>query len=84
MVFLLRVSGKRTLTKMNAFDFVVTLALGSILASVAFNQNIPLINGATAIFLFIGFHFPLRWLALTKKTVKTLITSSIGFQDWIV
>ncbi|WP_194972466.1 DUF421 domain-containing protein [Aquiflexum lacus] len=76
MVFLLRVSGKRTLAKMNAFDFVVTVALGSIMASVALNKNIPLSNGVTAIFLFIGFQFILTWLAVRIKAVKTLITSS--------
>jgi uncharacterized membrane protein YcaP (DUF421 family) len=30
----LRVSGKRTLAKLNAFDFVVTVALGSTLATI--------------------------------------------------
>ena len=34
LVVMLRVSGKRTLSKMNAFDFVVTVALGSTLATV--------------------------------------------------
>ena len=29
LVLLLRVSGNRTLSKLNAFDFVVTIALGS-------------------------------------------------------
>lgn len=33
IVFVLRLSGKRTLSKMNAFDFIVTVALGSILAN---------------------------------------------------
>lgn len=75
MVFLLRVSGKRTLSKMNAFDFVVTIALGSVLASVALNQNIPLADGVTAILLFIGFQFLLTWLSVRVKAVKTLITS---------
>lgn len=28
LILFLRVSGKRTLSKMNAFDFVVTVALG--------------------------------------------------------
>ena len=28
LVFLLRITGKRTLSKMNAFDLVVTVALG--------------------------------------------------------
>jgi uncharacterized membrane protein YcaP (DUF421 family) len=34
LVLLLRISGKRTLSKLNAFDLVVTVALGSILATV--------------------------------------------------
>ncbi|WP_251130173.1 hypothetical protein [Exiguobacterium sp. s141] len=33
IILILRVSGKRTLAKMNAFDFIVTVALGSILAT---------------------------------------------------
>lgn len=32
LILVLRVSGKRTLTKMNAFDLVVTVAIGSTLA----------------------------------------------------
>ncbi|MEO1764122.1 MAG: DUF421 domain-containing protein, partial [Cyanobacteria bacterium J06629_18] len=32
-IILLRVSGKRTLSKWNSFDFIVTIAFGSILAS---------------------------------------------------
>lgn len=75
MVFLLRISGKRTLAKMNAFDFVITVALGSTLSSVALNKNIPLANGITAIFLFIGLQFLLTWLAVRIKAFKTLITS---------
>ena len=34
IVFMLRVSGKRTLAKWNSFDFVVTIAFGSVLASI--------------------------------------------------
>lgn len=75
LVFILKFSGKRTLAKMNAFDFVVTIALGSILASVVLNQNIPLANGVATILLFIGFQFILTWLAVRVKKVKTLITS---------
>lgn len=75
MVFLLRISGKRTLSKMNAFDFVVTVALGSVLANVALNPNIPFANGVIAILLFIGFQFLFTWLSVRIKAVKTLITS---------
>lgn len=75
MVFLLRISGKRTLSKMNAFDFVVTIALGSTLAGVALNQSIPLANGMTAIGLFIGFQFMFTWMSVRIKKLKTIITS---------
>ena len=42
MIFFLRISGKRTLSKMNAFDFVVTIALGSTLATVSLSKNVAL------------------------------------------
>jgi hypothetical protein len=38
LVLLLRISGKRTLGKLNAFDLVVTVALGSTLATSAAQQ----------------------------------------------
>ena len=38
LVAILRISGKRTLTKFNAFDFVVTVALGSTLATVLLSR----------------------------------------------
>jgi len=41
LVVFLRVSGKRTLSKMNSFDFVVTIALGSTLAATIVNTSIP-------------------------------------------
>ncbi|MCL6260931.1 DUF421 domain-containing protein [Aquiflexum sp. TKW24L] len=75
MVVLLRISGKRTLSKMNAFDFIVTIALGSTLSSVALNESIPLVNGITAILLFIGLQFLLTWLSVRVKVIKTIITA---------
>jgi uncharacterized membrane protein YcaP (DUF421 family) len=39
LVAILRISGKRTLTKFNAFDFVVTVALGSTLATVLLSKS---------------------------------------------
>ncbi|PZX51043.1 DUF421 domain-containing protein [Algoriphagus chordae] len=75
MVFLLRISGKRTLSKMNAFDFVVTIALGSCLASIALNKNITLIDGSLAISLFIIMQFIFTYLSVHIKGFRTLVTS---------
>jgi uncharacterized membrane protein YcaP (DUF421 family) len=48
LVAVLRVSGTRTLAKLNAFDFVVTIALGSTLATVVLSRDVPLIEALTA------------------------------------
>jgi len=49
VLLLLRASGKRTLSKLNAFDFVVTVALGSTLATVLLSDSVSLIDGVTAL-----------------------------------
>lgn len=40
LVFMLRVSGKRTLAKMNAFDLLVTVAIGSTLATIVLSKSV--------------------------------------------
>ncbi|WP_339752314.1 DUF421 domain-containing protein [Algoriphagus aquimarinus] len=76
MVFLLRISGKRTLSKMNAFDFVVTIALGSCLASISLNKNITLTDGVVAFSLFILMQFTFTYLSVHVKGFRSLITSN--------
>jgi hypothetical protein len=48
LILLLRLSGKRTLAKMNAFDLVVTVALGSTLATLLLSSRVTLLEGVTA------------------------------------
>jgi hypothetical protein len=45
LVLVLRVSGKRTLAKMNAFDLVVTVALGSTLATILLSADVSRVEG---------------------------------------
>ncbi len=42
LIVFLRMSGNRTLSKMNAFDLIVTVALGSTLATVLLSKDIAL------------------------------------------
>jgi uncharacterized membrane protein YcaP (DUF421 family) len=53
LVAFLRVSGKRTLAKLNAFDLVVTVALGSTLSSILLQESVALAEGALALALLI-------------------------------
>lgn len=57
LVLMLRVSGKRTLSKMNAFDLVVTVALGSTLATVLLSKDVSLVQGFVALSLLICMQF---------------------------
>src|SRR5690554_410328 len=48
IVVVLRLAGKRVLSKWNAFDFVVTVALGSSLATTILSNQTSLLQGITA------------------------------------
>lgn len=73
MVFLLRISGKRTLSKMNAFDFIVTIALGSTLATVLLSEDVALAEGILAFALLIFLQYIITWLSVRSSTVFQLI-----------
>ncbi len=73
LIIWLRVSGKRTLSKWNSFDFVVTIALGSILASALLTKSVSLVQTMVAIGLLVGFQFILTWLSVRSSIVQTLI-----------
>lgn len=61
MILCLRLSGKRTLTKLNAFDLVITLALGSTLSTVLLDKSISLGEGIVAFGLLILLQYVLTW-----------------------
>jgi uncharacterized membrane protein YcaP (DUF421 family) len=64
LVVTLRISGKRTLTKLNAFDLVVTIALGSILASVVLSKDIALAEGVLALVLLVLLQYAITWTSV--------------------
>ena len=70
---MLRISGKRTLSKWNAFDFVVTIALGSILASIVLSKDVSLADGFAALVLLVGLQFVITSLSVRFKRIKDLI-----------
>ncbi|HSP77811.1 MAG TPA: YetF domain-containing protein [Myxococcaceae bacterium] len=75
LVLLLRVSGKRTLSKLNAFDFVVTVALGSTLATILLSRDVALAEGVTAFALLIGLQFLITWLSVRSRRISALVKS---------
>jgi uncharacterized membrane protein YcaP (DUF421 family) len=73
LVLLLRISGKRTLSKLNAFDLVVTVALGSTLATVLLSKSVALAEGVVALCLLVLLQYGIAWLSVRAQLFEALI-----------
>ncbi|MGE0448848.1 MAG: DUF421 domain-containing protein [Vicinamibacterales bacterium] len=74
LIAFLRVSGKRTLAKMNAFDLVVTVALGSTLATIAITADVALAQGVVALALLIALQFAITWSSIRWPAIRKIVT----------
>jgi uncharacterized membrane protein YcaP (DUF421 family) len=75
LVLFLRISGKRTLAKLNAFDLVVTVALGSTLSAILLQESIALAEGAVALGLLILLQYGVTFLSVRSHGFARLIRS---------
>ena len=73
LIAFLRISGKRTLAKMNAFDLVVTVALGSTLATIILSKDVTLAEGVMAFALLIGLQYIITWSSVRSTRVSELV-----------
>lgn len=76
LVALLRVSGKRTLAQLNAFDFIVTVALGSTLATVILNSSVAWAEGALALGVLVVLQFVVAWVSVRVTWFRRSVTST--------
>lgn len=75
LVLFVRISGKRTLTKLNAFDLVVTVALGSVLATTALDGGVSLAQGLLALAMLIALQYAMTWGSVRSSRFRNLIKS---------
>lgn len=75
IVLFLRISGKRTLAKLNAFDLVVTVALGSTLSAILLQESIALAEGALALGLLIFMQFLVTYASVRSRRFARIIRS---------
>ncbi|SDK58134.1 DUF421 domain-containing protein [Microbulbifer yueqingensis] len=64
VVCLVRLSGKRSASQMNNFDWIVTVAIGSIVGSTIVIRDLPLAEGLSAVLALLAAQF-----MVTKATV---------------
>lgn len=73
LIILLRISGKRTLSKWNAFDFIVTVAFGSILGMILLAEDTSLIQGIVGFGLLVILQLTVSWLSVNSEQMQALI-----------
>jgi len=75
LIAMLRLSGKRTLAKMNAFDLVVTVALGSTLSTILVSRQVPLADGILALALLMALQFAVAWTSVRWSAFEHIVKS---------
>lgn len=75
LVIALRVSGKRTLSQLNAFDFILTVALGSTLATIFLSGTVSWLQGATALVVLIVLQYVVARVSSRWNRFRKIITA---------
>ncbi|MGB2918830.1 MAG: YetF domain-containing protein [Mycobacterium sp.] len=75
LIVVLRISGKRTLAKLNAFDLVVTVAVGSTLATILLNSDVSFTEGAAAFALLAALQFLAATVSSRVKAGRSVLTA---------
>ena len=76
LVLMLRISGKRTLSKMNVFDLIVTVALGSTLATILLSKDVALAEGLLALALLILLQYLVAWSSVRSARFSKLVKAT--------
>ena len=70
LIVVLRASGKRTLSKMNVFDFVFVVAVGSVFAGTLIEKDVTFVEGMVA----------LTTLVIVQTVLAALAARSVRFE----
>jgi len=76
LILYTRLVGLRSFSKMSAFDFAITIAIGSILASVTLWQKPTLLEGAVALGVLFGLQFVVGNLRKRLPGVTALVDNA--------
>lgn len=73
LILLLRLSGKRTLSKFNAFDLIITVAFGSTLSSGLLSKDLSLAEIVAAFSLLVALQFMITWSSVRWRFVDRMV-----------
>lgn len=76
LVLFLRISGSRTLSSMNVFDFVVTVAIGSAFGRALTAQTVALSEAVVAFALLVALQYAVTWVRVRWSFFGRVITNA--------
>ena len=76
IVLILRISGKRTLASMSAFDFIIAVAVGAVFGRTLTTKNLSISEAVTAFILLAVLQFIFAYLEGKSKTFKRIFNTS--------
>ncbi len=75
LIAMLKLSGNRTLSQMNSFDFIITIAMGSTFSGGLLDKNVALADTLFALFLLIVMQYAVTKLSMKSKRIDKLVKS---------
>lgn len=69
----LRLAGKRVLARMDSFDFVGNVALGSTLAAIVLTPSISVAEGLVAYVVLVGIPVAINYISSRSPSIRTLL-----------
>ena len=75
LIILLRVAGKRSLAQLNAFDLVITVSIGSVLATIMLDNKISIFDGIAALFVLIALQWIFSFSSKKSNRFDDVVTS---------
>ena len=76
VILYIRLIGKRSTSQMNSFDWIVTVAMGSLVASTIISKDISILEGAFAILLLLLMQFVLTKFMIYSPKLQKLIRAT--------
>ncbi|SER70888.1 Protein of unknown function [Gracilibacillus ureilyticus] len=79
LLFLLRLFGKRTLTQINLFDFIITITYGATLSTILTNDKVTFAQGAAILFMLTFLQYIVAKLSAHSKIFADIIKAAPSF-----
>jgi uncharacterized membrane protein YcaP (DUF421 family) len=76
VVLYTRIAGLRSFSKMTTVDFVMTVAVGSLVASTALSSDPPLLRGAVVLAALFAIQASLVWARRRSKVVRRIVENT--------